>query len=167
MNSAITATGSVAEINAPNTKAGLIEAAFASASPHQFFGRGLKVAKEEIVGLIEALEIFVTEDEAAETVRYRGMVEQVVEACGNLPGLRVSVEHDEHDFLTPTAVLRFTSDWSGQSRNQVYEALVAGNPPIYMQEHGPADQLGVDPFNVAEDQLEGLIRRLCEELTRS
>ncbi len=48
-----------------------------------------------------------------------------------------------------------------------YEALVAGDPPIYMQEHGPADQLGVDPFNVAEDQLETIIRRLREELTRS
>ena len=80
-------------------------------------------------------------------------------------GNRVSVEHDEHDFLVPSAVLRFTSAWRGKSRNQVYEALVAGDPPIYMHEHGPADQLGVDPFNVAEDQLEVLIRRLREELT--
>lgn len=145
----------------------LIEAAFANSSPHEFFGRSLKVAKEEIIGLIEALEIFVTEDEVAETARYRHMVEQVVEACGNLRGLRVSVEHDEHDFLMPTAVLRFTGDWRGPTRNQVYEALIAGDPPIYMQEHGPTDQLGVDPFNVAEDQLEVLIDRLRAELTRT
>lgn len=145
----------------------LIEAAFANSSPHEFFGRSLKVAKEEIVGLIEALEIFVTEDEVAENIRYRTMVEQVVEACGNLPGLRVSVEQDEHDFLMPTAVLRFTSDWRGRSRNQVYQGLIDGDPPIYMQEHGPADQLGVDPFNVTDDQLEVLIRRLREELTRA
>ena len=36
----------------------LIEAAYANASPHQFIGRGMKVAKEEIIGLIRALEIF-------------------------------------------------------------------------------------------------------------
>ena len=64
-------------------------------------------------------------------------------------------------------VLRFTGDWRGPTRNQVYEALIAGDPPIYMQEHGPADQLGVDPFNVAEEQLEVLIDRLREELTRT
>ena len=145
----------------------LIAAAFASASPHQFFGRSLKVAKEEIIGLIEALEIFVSEDEEAQVAFYRDMVEQVVEACGNLPGLRVSVEHDEHDYLSPSAVLRFTSDWRGQSRNQVFEALVAGDPPIYLQDYGPPDQLAVDPFNVTQDQLEVLIRRLREELMRS
>jgi len=41
----------------------LIEAAYANASPHQFIGRGLKVAKEEIIGLSKALEIFLSEDE--------------------------------------------------------------------------------------------------------
>ena len=144
----------------------LIEAAFANASPHEFFGRSLKVAKEEIVGLVEALEIFVNEDEMEQTRRYRSMVEQVVQACGNLSGLRVSLEHDEHDFLLPTAVLRFTSDWRGRSRNDIYEALVGGDPPIYLQEHGPSDQLGVDPFNVTDDQLDLLVSRLREELDR-
>ena len=52
----------------------LIEAAAANASPNQFIGRGMKVAKEEIVGLVAALRIFVEEDEEAETERYTAIV---------------------------------------------------------------------------------------------
>ena len=64
----------------------LIEAAFANASPHQFLGRGLKVAKEEIIGLIEALNIFINEDEEFETKKYTQMCQKVVDALIEIPG---------------------------------------------------------------------------------
>lgn len=48
----------------------LIEAAAANASPAQFLGRAMKVTKEEIIGLLTALEIFVEEDEEAENRRH-------------------------------------------------------------------------------------------------
>ena len=44
-------------------RADLIDAALANASPAQFIGRSAKVAKEEIVGLVTALSMFVEEDE--------------------------------------------------------------------------------------------------------
>ena len=53
-------------------RADLIKAAFANASPHQFIGRSMKVAKEEVIGLLTALQIFVEEDEEEENARYRG-----------------------------------------------------------------------------------------------
>ena len=144
----------------------LIEAAFANGSPHQFFGRGLKVAKEEIIGLVEALERFVVEDEAAEVARYRGMCEAIVEAVSNLAGLRASVEHDEYDYLSPVAVLRFGRDWRGRGRDQIRDAMIGGDPPIYLHDIGPPDELGVDPFNLADEDIETVARRLREELTR-
>ena len=61
-------------------RADLIEAAYANASPHQFIGRGMKVAKEEIIGLVKALEIFVNEDEGLENQEYRKMSEQAGDA---------------------------------------------------------------------------------------
>ena len=63
----------------------LIEAAYANASPHQFIGRGMKVAKEEIIGLVEALQLFVDEDEDAENRRYTEMSQQVVDALIEAP----------------------------------------------------------------------------------
>ena len=145
-------------------RADLIEAAYANASPHQFIGRGMKVAKEEIVGLVEALRIFVNEDEDAETRRFTEMCKQVVDALIETPGLEVSVMHDEWDYLIPHAVMRFTRDWRGPSRDEVNDAMAAGDPPIYMHNIYNPDELAVDPFNLDEQELEIVIRRLREVL---
>ena len=142
----------------------LIEAAYANASPHQFIGRGMKVAKEEIIGLVEALQIFVEEDEDAENRRFREMCQQVVDALIEAPGLEVSVKHDEWDYLTPIAVMRFTRDWRGPSRDEVDAAMASGDPPIYLHNIHNPDELAVDPFNLDERELDVVIRRLREEL---
>ena len=145
-------------------RADLIEAAYANASPHQFIGRGMKVAKEEIIGLVESLQIFVDEDEDAENRRFREMCQQVVDSLIEAPGLEVSVEHDEWDYLTPIAVMRFTRDWRGPSRDEVDAAMAAGDPPIYLHNIHNPDELAVDPFNLDERELEVIIRRLREVL---
>lgn len=142
----------------------LIDAAFANAAPHQFIGRGMKVAKEEIVGLLRAIEIFVDEDEEAETARYRGMAQQVVDALAEIEGLRVTLEHDEFNYLIPHAVMRFTREWRGPGRNEVYEMMKAGDPPIYMHDIFDPDELAVDPLNLDDEELEIVIRRLSEVL---
>ena len=145
-------------------RADLIDAAFANAAPHQFIGRGMKVAKEEIVGLLRAIELFVSEDEEAEMARYRGMAQQVVDALAEIEGLRVTLEHDEFNYLIPHAVMRFTREWRGPGRDEVYAAMVAGDPPIYMHDIFDPDELAVDPFNLDEEELEIVIRRLSEVL---
>ena len=145
-------------------RADLIDAAFANASPHQFIGRGMKVAKEEIVGLLRAIEIFVSEDEDAEMARYRSMSQQVVDALAEVQGLRVTLEHDEHNYLIPHAVMRFTRDWRGPGRNEVYRLMTAGDPPIYLHDIFDPDELAVDPFNLDDEELEIVIARLTETL---
>ena len=142
----------------------LIDAAFANAAPHQFIGRGMKVAKEEIVGLLRAIEIFVSEDEEAEMARYRSMAQQVVDALAEVQGLRVTLEHDEFNYLIPHAVMRFTREWRGPGRDEVYQMMTAGDPPVYLHDIFDPDELAVDPFNLDDEELEIVIRRLSETL---
>lgn len=145
-------------------RADLIDAAFANASPHQFIGRGMKVAKEEIVGLCAALQIFANEDENAETQKYRAMAQQVVDALAEIPGLRVTLEHDDYNYLIPHAVINFTKHWQGPSRDAVYQAMIDGDPPIYLHDIFNPDDLAVDPFNLDAEELSIVIRRLSETL---
>ena len=145
-------------------RADLIEAAYANASPHQFIGRGMKVAKEEIIGLVEALRIFADEDEDAETRRYREMSQLVVDALIEAPGLQVAVEHDDWHYLTPIAVMKFTKDWRGPSRDETRQRMASGDPPIYLHDINDPDELAVDPFNLDERELETVITRLRETL---
>ena len=145
-------------------RADLIEAAAANASPNQFVGRGMKVPKEEIIGLITALEIFANEDEEAEMKRYREMSQTVVDALIEVPGLRVTVEHDDFDHLIPAARIKFTLDWNGPSREQVMDTLAQGDPPIFLSSIGDPDELTFDPFNIDDEELEIVVRRVREAL---
>ncbi|MCY4364798.1 MAG: aminotransferase class V-fold PLP-dependent enzyme [Chloroflexi bacterium] len=147
-------------------RADLIEAAAAQANPAQFLGRGMKVAKEEVIGLVASLAAFVEEDEAAEMEAYRAMVQPVVDALVELPGLRVTLEHDRVNYLLPQAAIYVTDDWRGPSRDAVLAALEQGNPQIHLQTLAGPQELAVDPLNLTEAEVETVIRRLREELTR-
>ena len=147
-------------------RADLIEAAAAHANPAQFLGRPMKVAKEEVIGLVTALNMFVEEDEEAEMRAYRALAEQVVDALSEVPGLKVTLEHDDHDYLIPHAIMHFGPDWNGPSRNEILKAMEEGEPPIYLHFLGQPDELGVDPLNLTEEENGLVIRRLREELTR-
>lgn len=145
----------------------LIEAAASNASPNQFLGRGMKVAKEEIVGLITALKVFIDEDEEAETLRYTIMCQQIVDALIEMPGLEVTIKHDQIDYMIPNAVFRFTSDWHGPTRDEIFERMSDGDPRIFLHTLGNPDELAVDPMNIDEQELKIVINRLVEELGRS
>ena len=147
-------------------RADLIEAAAIQASPAQFLGRGMKVAKEEVIGLVASLAAFVEEDEEAEMDAYRAMMQQVVDALVEIPGLEVSLEHDRNNYLIPCAVFRFTDDWRGPSRNAVAAAMERGQPSIHLHQLCGPDELAVDPLNLTEEEVEIVIRRLREELTK-
>lgn len=144
----------------------LVEAAAANANPNQFIGRPLKVAKEEVIGLVTALELFVEEDEEQEMRQYARLAQQVVDELAEVPGLRVTLEHDDFDYLIPTAVCRFTREWRGQSRDQVMHSLELGDPPIYLHQLSEPGELAVDPLNLRDDEVRIVARRLREELLR-
>ncbi len=146
-------------------RADLIAAARANGSPAQFLGRPMKVAKEEILGLVTALAMFVEEDEAAEMAGYRALAQRVVDSLVEVPGLQISLQHDGIDYLIPNAVLHLGGDWPGPPSRQVAAALQQGAPPIYLQQLGPPDELMVDPLNLTEAETDVVIRRLREVLT--
>ncbi len=147
-------------------RADLIEAAAAHANPAQMLGRPLKVAKEEVLGLVTALNMFLEEDEAAEMQAYRALTEQVVDALSEMPGLKVTLEHDEFDYLIPHALIKFGPDWQGPSRNDIVKALETGETQIVLHQLGQPDEIAVDPLNLTEEETTTVIRRLVEEMTR-
>jgi L-seryl-tRNA(Ser) seleniumtransferase len=148
----------------------LVRAATLNASPNQALGRAAKTSKEEIAGLVVALEHFLAEDEKAEMQRYRDVCAAIVDALAEIPGLRGVVEQDPVNRVIPHAVLYFTPEWVGPSGHAVQVALAQGEPHVYVQQGGHQggyfDEIAVDPINLAPDDVPILIRRLREELTR-
>jgi L-seryl-tRNA(Ser) seleniumtransferase len=148
----------------------LVRAAALNASPNHALGRAAKTSKEEVAGLLAALELFVAEDEAGEMKRYRDLCTTIAEALADIPGLRAVVEHDAVNRVIPHAVLYFTPDWEGPSGHAVQVALAQGDPHVYVQQGahqgGYFDEIAIDPINLQPGDEAVLVRRLREELTR-
>jgi len=148
----------------------LIRAAMLNSSPNQAVGRPSKTSKEEIVGLVTALECFLAEDEEAEMNRYRGVCRGIVDAMHGIPGIRAVVEQDKVNRVIPHAVIYFEPSWKGPSGRAVQVALAQGQPHIYVQQGahqgGYFDEIAIDPINLQPGDEEIIATRLREELTR-
>jgi L-seryl-tRNA(Ser) seleniumtransferase len=149
----------------------LVRAAALNASPNQALGRAAKTSKEEIAGLVVALELFMAEDESAEMKRYTDVCAAIAEGLSDIPGLRAVVECDAVNRVIPHAVIYFTPDWRGPSGHAVQVALAQGDPHIYVQQGahqgGYFDEISVDPINLQPGDEQIVATRLREELTRS
>jgi len=67
----------------------LVQAAWRNASPHQSLGRPMKVSKEDVIGLLTAVEIWFEErDAAAELRRWYADLKAIGDRVGRVPGAR-------------------------------------------------------------------------------
>jgi len=148
----------------------LIRAAVLNSSPNQGVGRAAKTSKEEIVGLVTALELFLAEDEEAEMNRYREVCTSIVDAMRDIPGIRAVVEQDAVNRVLPHVVVYFEPSWDGPSGHAIQVALAQGDPHIYVQQGphqgGYFDEIAIDPINLQSGDEESIATRLREELTR-
>jgi len=76
----------------------LIDAARLNNSPNSnTVGRGMKVAKEEIVGLVAAVDWFLAQDQAALEAEYRGRAERIAASLRGIPAVQTAI------FVPPVA----------------------------------------------------------------
>jgi L-seryl-tRNA(Ser) seleniumtransferase len=70
----------------------LIDAARKNNSPNSnTVGRGMKVAKEEIVGLVAAVDWFLSQNDAAMEAEYRARAERIAAQLKNIPTLQTQI----------------------------------------------------------------------------
>jgi L-seryl-tRNA(Ser) seleniumtransferase len=102
--------------------------------PHHGLGRGFKVGKEEIAGLIVALERFVRGDVARELERAEGTLAAIAERLSSLPhvGLRLRTAAETGRF--PALDLTVDESGLGRSASAISLALQRGEPPIHLGE---------------------------------
>ena len=111
----------------------LVAAATANNNPNAAIGRPLKVGKEEIAGLVRAVELFVARDEAAELAGWRAMAEHVAAALADLPGVRCAVGPDGRYCrppVVPLCLVHLDPAASGLTPAEAAQRLLDGEPSI-------------------------------------
>ncbi len=145
-------------------RADLIRAAAANGAPNASVGRACKVSKEDIVGLVAALELFLRADHAGEWARHEQEARQIAAAVDDLPGVSARVETDDSVWTSPTVLIDIDEDVTGLTAAAVRKALLEGDPPIMPRVM--RQWLLVDPQNMLGDEYQEVARRLREELAR-
>ena len=135
-------------------RADLVEAARLNMSPYASVGRACKVAKEEIAGLLAALDRFVSMDHEAEWATWRRWSETIVNAAEDIDGLRPVIEDGDPNRQGPTAAFYFEPSWDGPSSAEIQQQLAAGNPSIHVGVGNYGDELYVSPVALEEGEAE-------------
>ncbi len=115
----------------------LIDASFPAMSPSGGIGRGMKVAKEEIIGMIAAVERFLKVDHEAEARELDRRVAEMISALNKVAGVKVS----KHVPVIANELPHFQMEWDEQARKittkQLLETLQNGDPAIHVLPQGP------------------------------
>src|SRR5215813_8409278 len=105
--------------------------------PHHGIGRGFKAGKEEIVGLLVALDRFVKADDGAANAALEARLRAI---AGQLKGLDVKLVPASVTGRVPVLEIAFADALGVSAR------LQKGDPPVHLSErHAPRGVLTVDP----------------------
>ena len=141
-----------------------VEYARLNNAPRATVARAQKVSKETVVGLLAALEAFLETDEDAENLRYRRMMQTIVDQVIEIPGIEAEVVHD-YDHYIPHAVLRLNDDWRGPSKEEIGERMLNGPDRVMILSFFPfTDEFWVDPLNLNDDELDIVADKLRRTL---
>ena len=117
----------------------IVRAVRAHSFPHAGWGRGYKISKEQIVGLLVALEIFVEEGDSL----YAEQMETAEYFEGELrdiPGVDVCIMPNDESFhehvftpRVPRVLLRWDAREIGLTGKDVDEAMAREDPPVLLR----------------------------------
>jgi L-seryl-tRNA(Ser) seleniumtransferase len=129
--------------------------------PHHGIGRGFKVGKEEIVGLLVALERYAALEPAAEGAAWTGSLSRIAEQLSGLPHVSVRLLSAGETGRFPLLEVDLHEGALGRSAWDVSRALQTGDPSVHLNERRAAEGvLTVNPAGLREGDEEIVVNRL-------
>ncbi len=144
----------------------LVDGARTAISPHAGIGRAMKVGKEEIVGLVAAVERYLKVDLEAEARALDAKVAHLMDVVGKVKGVTVERQVPEIANHVPTFAASWDESSLGFTAKQVHEQLQQGDPPIHVLLTGPG-RLTVSVWMMSGDEHRVVARRMREILARA
>lgn len=157
----------------------LIEAAAANNNPYDGVGRGMKVAKEQIVGMVAAVDWFLSQSDAGFDTEFRRRAERIAGQLKDVPTLKSEIAIPPVANHIPHLLLSYDQERVKISPRDVMLELRRGTPSIELNPSTgstrgasagiPADGktivVGVWMLQPGEDMI--VARRLHEVLTKA
>lgn len=142
-----------------------IEACRVNGSPHQRLARPMKAGKEEMIGLVAAIERYLALDHAARQAWFEATVQAWIDAVAGLPGVEARRQFpDEAGQPAPRARIDVEPEVVGLNGAELHQRLWEGEPGIAVALEGP-NAISLSPSVLDGDDPAIVGRRLREILT--
>ena len=132
----------------------IIRAAWANASPHQGIGRPMKVSKEDIIGVVTALEYWTTErDHPGERKQWAADLDTIAKKVEKVPGVATKVRAPAGGVKVPRLIISWDRSKVPHAGLDIRQKLLDGEPRIMLDDMEATDHsVVVDPFNMVKGE---------------
>jgi len=109
-----------------------LQAAWANSSPHHAFGRSLKVGKEEIMGMLTAVEQWTVRDHKAEWAKWEGWLNNIATRVKKVDGVTTQLRQPNEGLSnrTPSLIIQWDAAKIGITGSEVAKLLLDTEPRI-------------------------------------
>jgi uncharacterized pyridoxal phosphate-dependent enzyme len=132
----------------------LVRAAWVHSAPHHGFARSMKVGKEEAIGMLMAVEMWMTRDHKAEWDRWVSWLDHIAKRVSAVEGVTASVTQPEGlSNRTPSLAIRWDRKRLGVSGKTVAQLLFDNDPrvatPGGRDRNGTETGISITPYMMA------------------
>jgi L-seryl-tRNA(Ser) seleniumtransferase len=143
----------------------LIEAAWANSNPHRAFGRPMKVGKEDVIGVLTALELWFERDRAAAFDAWRCDLETIAALVGAVPGCGAELLPPDDGDDQPQLRLSWSREKVGIDGMELRRQLLEGTPRIMLDDVSAKDgSIVLEPFSLQPGEAEIVGRAIAAAL---
>jgi L-seryl-tRNA(Ser) seleniumtransferase len=140
----------------------LIRACALNANPNHSIGRPMKVGKEEMLGLLAAVELYISKDHAVEYRDFEKRAEMIQKSAAAVQGVKAEVFVPEVANHVPHVRITWDATALGFKADHAVKALLDGEPSIGTRSEGDAIVVGVWMMRPGEDKV--VAKRMREVL---
>jgi uncharacterized pyridoxal phosphate-dependent enzyme len=141
-----------------------IEAARMHTPPRgETIGRGMKVNKEEVLGMLAALELYLQKDHKAEWAMWEAQVKLISDSALEIKGVETEVHVPKYANHVPSLRVRWNQNLVKITPNEVRDQLKNGHPSI--QTVGDNSSVGITTWMMVPGQERIVAIRISEILS--
>lgn len=141
----------------------LVEACFLNGSPQTRLARPMKVGKEEMIGLLTAVEEYLQTDHQARRKRFEEIVQYWRDALGELRGVCFKpASFNGMEERVPRLRMEIDADLTGFTAAELRQRLMAGNPPVAVEQPLNTSSIFLSPETLGDAEAQILVERLRE-----
>jgi len=152
----------------------LLRGAWINSAPHHAFGRSVKVGKEEIMGMLAAVEMWVKRNHQAEWAQWESWLDHIAAGVKRVPGVTTRVNQPSEGLSnrTPELVIEWDGAKLGITGQEMSKTVLDTEPRIVLSRASGsrpgqmASSVGVVPYQMTPGDEKVVADRLYALLSR-